>query len=126
MLFNLFISVLLQSFGKGGEEDELTDDKKVERMFDLPDYLYNIKESLKFKKTNEKIQRRNKAFESEAFQNDLSKSQIQNSKTKSHFANTNSKSNMNNTETRIFKDDDEENNEEEEYEENDYNDIRNI
>ena len=127
VLFNLFISVLLQSFGEGGEEDEddLTDDEKVEKMFGLPNYLYTIKESLKYKKTTEKMQRRNQAFGTEAFRNDLSQSQIQNSISKSQFANTNSKSNMNNTETRIFEDDDEENNEEEENEENDDNDINN-
>ena len=124
VLFNLFISVLLQSFGEGGEEDEddLTDDEKVEKILGLPDYLYSIKESLKYKKTTEKIQRRNQAFEAEAFENDPSKSQIQNSTSKSQFINSYSKSNINNTETRM-EDDDEENNEEEENEENDDNDI---
>ena len=119
VLFNLFISVLLQSFGEGGEEDEddLTDDEKIERMFNLPDYLLSIKESARNKKSLEKLQRRNQGFDNEVFQNTNTKSsQIQNSVSKSQFAATNnSKSVINNTETKDFDSDD--NNEEEEVEE---------
>ena len=129
VLFNLFISVLLQSFGEGGEEDEedLTDDEKVEKMFGLPDYLYTIKESLKYKKSSsEKIQKRNQSLGGDILQSTNSRSLIQNSGTKSQYAatNINSKSNMNNTDTKDF-DDEDENNEEEENEENDDNDLSN-
>ena len=118
VLFNLFISVLLQSFGEGGDEneDDLNDDEKIEQMFGLPDYLHSVKESLKYKNSNEKLKRRNQAFETELLS---SKSQTQNSVSKSQFANSmNNKSNINNTETREL-DEDEDNNEEEENEEND-------
>ena len=123
VLFNLFISVLLQSFGEGGEEDEddLTDDGKVEKMFGLPDYLYSIKESVKFKKTTDKIIKRKQAFEADVFQNDKSKSQIDNSISKSQHATTiNSRENIISSETKEFED---ENNEEEEIEEKDDNDL---
>ena len=119
VLFNLFISVLLQSFGEGGEEDEddLTDDEKIERMFNLPDYLLSIKESARNKNSLDKLQRRNQGFDNEVFQNTNTKSsQIQNSVSKSQFAATNnSKSVINNTETKDLDSDD--NNEEEELEE---------
>ena len=55
VLFNLFISILLQSFGEGEKDDEgdLTDDEKRERMYVLPDYLHSLKESVKYKKEPE-------------------------------------------------------------------------
>jgi len=119
VLFNLFISVLLQSFVEGWEEDEddLTDDEKIERMFNLPDYLLSIKESARNKNSLDKLQRRNQGFDNEVFQNTNTKSsQIQNSVSKSQFAATNnSKSVINNTETKDLDSDD--NNEEEELEE---------
>ena len=124
VLFNLFISVLLQSFGEGGDEDEddLNDDEKIEKMFGLPDYLYSVKESLKYKNSNEKLQKRNQVFEAEIL-NSNSKSQIQNSVSKSQFATTlNNRSNINTTETKEF-DEDEDNAEEDEIEENDDNDV---
>ena len=125
VLFNLFISVLLQSFGEGDdkEEDDLNDDEKIEQMFGLPDYLYSIKESLKYKKKEEKLQRRNQGFNTDILTSN-SKSEIQNSASKSQFAANNSRSTMNNTITKDF-DEDEENNEEEEIEENDDNDLDN-
>ena len=45
IIFNLFTSILLQSFDddEGDEEDDLDYDEKVERMYTLPDYLYQIK-----------------------------------------------------------------------------------
>jgi hypothetical protein len=62
VLFNLFISVLLQSFGEGGEEDEddLSDDEKIDKMYNLPDYLTIIKESSRNKTATEKIQKKSK------------------------------------------------------------------
>ena len=129
VLFNLFISVLLQSFGEGADEDEddLTDDEKVDKMIGLPDYLYTIKESAKHKSSSEKLQKRNQVFEADIFQNDNSKSMIQNSMTgtKSQFAlNSNSKSNINLSATKDLEDDEEEY-EEEENEDNDENDANN-
>ena len=126
VLFNLFISVLLQSFGEGDdEEQDPTEDEKIENMFGLPDYLYNIKDSLKYKKTSsEKIQKRNQALEGDIFQNANSKSLIQSSGTKSQYATANSKSNINITDTKDF-DDEDEDNEEEENEENTENDLSN-
>ena len=46
IIFNLFTSILLQSFGEEGEEeddDDLTEDEIIEKMYVLPDYLYSIK-----------------------------------------------------------------------------------
>ena len=44
IIFNLFTSILLQSFGNDEEdEDEQDEDEKIEKMFTLPDYLYQIK-----------------------------------------------------------------------------------
>ena len=47
IIFNLFTSVLLQSFGQDDEDDadDYTDDEKVENMYPLPDYLYAIKKA---------------------------------------------------------------------------------
>ena len=125
VLFNLFISVLLQSFGEGGDEgeDDLSDDEKIDKMFSLPDYLLIIKESVKNKNSNEKIQKRKQIFNNDIFGNTESKSQIQNSMSKSQYANTiNSKSNVNNTELTETKDFDSEDDDEElDEEENDDN-----
>ena len=48
ILFNLFISILIQSFGDMDIEDEhdLTDDEKIERIYPLPDYLYKLKNNI--------------------------------------------------------------------------------
>ena len=48
IIFNLFTSVLLQSFDddNGDEDDDPDYDEKVEKMYTLPDYLYQIKKSL--------------------------------------------------------------------------------
>ena len=47
IIFNLFTSVLLQSFGNddGNDVDDMTDDEIVENMYPLPDYLYTIKKA---------------------------------------------------------------------------------
>jgi len=116
VLFNLFISVLLQSFGEGGDESEedLSEDDKIDRMFNLPDYLLIIKESVKNKNSKEKIQKKKQIFANDVFGNMESKSQIQTSMSKSQYANTmNSKSNVNNTELTETKDFDSEDNDEE-------------
>ena len=49
IIFNLFTSVLLQSFGNDDENDadDMTDDEIVENMYTLPDYLYTIKKAEK-------------------------------------------------------------------------------
>ncbi len=49
IIFNLFTSVLLQSFDddNGDEDDDPDYDEKVERMYTLPDYLYQIKKKEK-------------------------------------------------------------------------------
>ena len=47
IIFNLFTSVLLQSFGNDDENevDDLTEDQIIENMYPLPDYLYLIKKA---------------------------------------------------------------------------------
>ena len=47
IIFNLFTSVLLQSFGNDDENDvdDMTDDEIIENMYQLPDYLYIIKKA---------------------------------------------------------------------------------
>ena len=49
IIFNLFTSVLLQSFGNDDESDvdDMTEDELVENMYTLPDYLYMIKKAEK-------------------------------------------------------------------------------
>ena len=54
VIFNLFISILLQSFDEGGEEeddDDLSYDEKIEKLYLLPAYLNMIKKSTKSNKT---------------------------------------------------------------------------
>ena len=60
IIFNLFTSVLLQSFGQDEDDgtDDLTDDEIVENMYALPDYLYAIKKSEKEHKKITKLFRR--------------------------------------------------------------------
>ena len=129
VLFNLFISVLLQSFGEGGEEDDddLSDNEKIDKMFNLPDYLTIIKESSKNKTATEKIQKKKQIFDNDIFGNTESKSQIQNSMSKSQYGNTmNNKSNINNTDMSETKES-EENDEEMDNEENeDINDNKQL
>ena len=45
IIFNLFTSVLLQAFGEDEKDFELTEDEIIENMYDLPDYLYNLKKA---------------------------------------------------------------------------------
>ena len=47
ILFNLFTSILLQSFGNDDENDvdDMTEDEIVEKMYLLPDYLYTIQKA---------------------------------------------------------------------------------
>ena len=84
VLMNLFISILLQSFSegeKGDDDGNLSEDEKIEKMFTLPDYLQIIKESVKYKKEQEKLQKKNQVFESDALVSEsISRSQIEPSK----------------------------------------------
>ena len=47
IIFNLFTSVLLQSFGNDEENDvdDMTEDEFIENMYPLPDYLFQIKQA---------------------------------------------------------------------------------
>ena len=127
IIFNLFTSILLQSFGQDDEEDDddLTEDEIVENMYPLPDYLYSIRKAEKEHKKTIKIRRRadkeNETFTNENYLNNkeenpnLSSTQIK-SLDKSRISNVSkSKSNINNlsmisaeSESKIF---DDENNE---------------
>ena len=51
ILFNLFISILLQSFRESEEKEleDLMDDEEIEKKYYLPDYLYIIKNNIKDK-----------------------------------------------------------------------------
>ena len=48
ILFNLFISILVQSFGENEteEEDDLSEEELFEKLYTLPDYLYTIKNKI--------------------------------------------------------------------------------
>ena len=124
VLFNLFISILLQSFGEGEKDDDddsLTDDEKIEKMFTLPDYLQSIKESVKFKKCNEKLQKRNHIIESDLIQSEsLSRSQI--SQSKSQLATSMLDKSMNMTQSTMNDNIDDDESEEEENEKSDGDD----
>ena len=126
VLFNLFISVLLQSFGEGGDEgeDDLTDDDKIDKMFNLPDYLYIIKSSARYKTSTDKIVKRKQIFDNDIFGKSDSKSQIQSSMSKSQYT-TNSKSNMNATEFSETKEYESEEDKEEDVDENEDSDNNN-
>ena len=126
VLFNLFISILLQSFGEGEKDDDddsLTDDEKIEKMFTLPDYLQSIKESVKFKKCNEKLQKRNHIIESDLIQSEsLSRSQI--SQSKSQLATSMLDKSMNMTQSTMNDNIDDDESEEEENEKSDGDDDK--
>jgi hypothetical protein len=64
VIFNLFISILLQSFDEGEEEDEddLSYDEKIEKMYLLPAYLNMIKKSA-FSNKNRKLKAYRKKFD---------------------------------------------------------------
>ena len=50
ILFNLFISILIQSFAENErkkEEDDLTEDEQIEKKYILPSYLLAIKDKMK-------------------------------------------------------------------------------
>ena len=51
ILFNLFISILVQSFGENDneEDDDLNEDELVEKIESLPDYLFILKNKIKDK-----------------------------------------------------------------------------
>ena len=48
ILFNLFISILIQSFSDMDmeDEDDLTEDDIIERIYPLPDYLFTLKNNI--------------------------------------------------------------------------------
>ena len=128
VLFNLFISILLQSFGEGDqdEDDNLTDDEKIEKMFILPDYLENIKESVKFKKASEKLQKKNQIIDTDALQSEsFSRSQI--SQSKSQYATSQlNKSVINMTQSTVNDSMDDDESEEEEKERSEDNENYNV
>ena len=66
VIFNLFISILLQTFDEEEEEDEddLTLDQKIEKMYLLPAYLNMIKKSA-FSKKQPKLKAYRKKFDKE-------------------------------------------------------------
>ena len=51
IIFNLFISILLQSFRENEEREleDLLDDEEIEKIYQLPNYLYTIKNNIKDK-----------------------------------------------------------------------------
>ena len=125
VLFNLFISILLQSFSegeKGEDEDDPNEDEKIEKMFILPDYLQTIKDSVKFKKSSDKLQKRNHVIESDSIQSDsFTKSQISQSKSQLGTSNL-GKSTMNATQSTLNESMDEDEDDEEENERSENND----
>ena len=125
VLFNLFISILLQSFSegeKGEDEDDPNEDEKIEKMFILPDYLQTIKDSVKFKKSSDKLQKRNHVIESDSIQSDsFTKSQISQSKSQLGTS-TLGKSTMNATQSTLNESIDEDEDDEEENERSENND----
>ena len=109
IIFNLFTSVLLQAFGEDEKDFELTEDEIIENMYDLPDYLYNLKKAEQdhtsiisnqkrkatlvkelFKADSNDTNKEN--FESSAYvsspSKELNKSQIDNNNTKQSVHNT--------------------------------------
>ena len=51
IIFNLFISILLQSFRENEEKEleDLMDDEEIEKIYHLPNYLFTIKNNIKDK-----------------------------------------------------------------------------
>ena len=123
IIFNLFTSVLLQSFGQDDDDatDDLTDDEIVENMYTLPDYLYAIKKSeIEHKKITKLLRRANQkesykettsSQKEEENENIGDVSQVKNM-TKSQISNSSRKSSMagiskisGDSESKIFDDD---------------------
>ena len=106
VIFNLFISILLQSFDEDKEkdEDDIKLDEKIERMYLLPAYLNMLKKSSysnkkhklkayrkKFDKANEEVE----TNDSESFANskEYATSKISNSHSESYYKNSSIKEN---------------------------------
>ena len=94
VIFNLFISILLQSFDEEEEEDEddLTYDQKVEKMYLLPAYLNMIKKSA-FSHKTKKLKAYRKRFDKNeigGMQEQQSKESINDTQDISEFKITNS------------------------------------
>ena len=62
ILFNLFISILIQSFSdmELEDEDDLTEDEFIERIYPLPDYLYALKCNVSNNNNNSKVNEKRK------------------------------------------------------------------
>ena len=72
VIFNLFISILLQSFDEPEEDDDddLTYDQKVEKMYLLPAYLNKVKKSA-FSHKKKKLKAYRKKFDKDDENNDI-------------------------------------------------------
>ena len=81
VIFNLFISILLQSFDEEEEEDEddFTYDQKVERMYLLPAYLNMVKKSA-YSNKNPKLKAYRKKFDKNIEETDVNEESFANSK----------------------------------------------
>ena len=110
ILFNLFISILIQSFGenekKDKDNDDLSEEEIIEKIYILPDYLKVLKKNLK----DDKI--RNTLAKSKKIKNENIINIFQNSNTFSNSKDKNTKnsssfSNLNTSKlSSIFNDDD--------------------
>ena len=116
VIFNLFISILLQTFDEKEEEDEddLTLDQKIEKMYVLPAYLNMIKKSA-FSKKQTKLKPYRKKFDkeegadehSESFENseDIQSTKISSSKLESYYKTSSFNDNMSydNSKSMVYK-----------------------
>ena len=140
IIFNLFISILLQSFAeneKKKDEDDLTEDEYIEKLYALPDYLFSIKTGIKVS-DSEKIhieKKKNNANNNEMINNILNESNNFTSSKDALTKYSSSLININNSQININSDDEEEETEKknnfffsqssDKFEEEDYNNTRN-
>ena len=75
IIFNLFTSVLLQSFNEDEENLELTEDEIIENMYSLPDYLYNLKKAEQEHTTIISNQKRKSTLVKELFKSDFNENE---------------------------------------------------
>ena len=113
IIFNLFISILLQSFAeneKKKDEDDLTEDEYIEKLYTLPDYLFSIKTGTKVS-DSEKIhleKKKNNANNNEMINNILDESNNFTSSKDALPKYSSSLININNSQININSDEDEE------------------
>ena len=107
-LLNLFTSILLQSFGENDkdDEDDLTEDEQIEKIYILPDYLFTLKNKIKDNNLG-KIHSQRKKVDKEVVNNILNNSNTFSTSKDVVTKYSSSFINLNNSKLSIINDDEE-------------------